>query len=86
MNASNQFFVNNPWMIIIVMVFIVWTVFWKGYALWTAVKNDHKKWFIALVVINNTLGILEIFYIFYIANKKWTDVRRVFNKTWSSIK
>ncbi len=42
---------------------IVWSLFWKGWALWRAAKNDSKPWFIALLVLN-TVGILEILYIF----------------------
>jgi hypothetical protein len=65
----------SPWFIPI----ILWTLFWKGYALWTAVKNNHKKWFVALVILN-TLGILEIIYVFYVAKKKWIDIKHSLNK------
>jgi len=58
---------------------LVWTIFWKGLALWTAVKKDHKKWFIALIILN-TFGILEIIYIFWIAKKDWSFVKRVLLK------
>ena len=47
----------------IILLFIVWTFVWKGMALWKAARNSHKGWFIALLLIN-TLGILEILYIF----------------------
>jgi hypothetical protein len=40
-----------------------------GVALWRAVKNNSKPWFIALLVIN-TLGILEILYIFLFGRKR----------------
>lgn len=48
---------------------IVWSLFWKGWALWRAAKNDSKGWFIALLILN-TLGILEILYIFVFGSKK----------------
>lgn len=48
---------------------IVWSLFWKGWALWRAAKNDSKGWFIALLILN-TLGILEILYIFVFGKKK----------------
>ncbi|MDP2945984.1 MAG: DUF5652 family protein [bacterium] len=48
---------------------ILWTIPWKGVALWKAVKNNHKRWFVALLVIN-TLGILEILYIFIFSKRK----------------
>ena len=63
----------------IIILITVWTLFWKGYAVWTAVKNNHKGWFVAVLVLN-TCGILEIIYLFWIAKKKWTDVKRVFLK------
>jgi len=48
---------------------VLWTTPWKGVALWKAAKNGHKKWFIALLILN-TLAILEITYIFYFSKPK----------------
>lgn len=42
---------------------LAWSLFWKGYALWKAAKNDNKGWFVALMIIN-TMGILDILYIY----------------------
>ncbi len=50
------------------LLIVVWTMPWKGVALWKAVKNNHKKWFIVLLILN-TLAILEIIYIFYFSKK-----------------
>lgn len=47
----------------------IWSFVWKAIALWKAGRNNHFAWFIALFVIN-TLGILEIIYIFGFANNK----------------
>lgn len=44
---------------------VVWSLPWKGYALWIAAKNNHKWWFVALLILN-TVAILEIIYIFAI--------------------
>ena len=52
----------------LVLLFIVWTVYWKYHALWHAAKEDEKWWFLGLLVIN-TLGILEILYLYYFSNK-----------------
>ena len=52
-------------------VLLVWSIAWKGLALWRASKNDQKNWFIAILVVN-TLGILEIVYLFAFAKKKMT--------------
>ncbi|MDO8657096.1 MAG: DUF5652 family protein [Candidatus Levybacteria bacterium] len=50
---------------------LVWSVAWKGVALWNCSKNGQKNWFIAILVVN-TLGILEIVYLFGFAKKKLT--------------
>jgi len=47
---------------------LVWSLLWKGWALWKSAKQDDKWWFAALLVIN-TLGILEIVYI-YVFSKR----------------
>jgi hypothetical protein len=54
---------NSETLGIITLVVAVWSLPWKGYALWIAAKNTHKWWFIALLIIN-TVAILEIIYIF----------------------
>ena len=48
---------------LIVLVFVVWTVFWKGWALWIAARKGEVWWFLAILIIN-TAGILEIVYLF----------------------
>lgn len=53
---------------IILMVLMVWVLFWKGLALWKSARLNQKYWFTALLVIN-TLGILEILYIFVFSRK-----------------
>jgi len=55
-----------PW---VMVVLIIWSLIWKGIALWKAARIGSKPWFIALLIIN-TLGILEIVYIFFITKKK----------------
>jgi len=54
------------WLLILIML---WVLPWKGYALWTASRHSHKKWFIVLLVVN-TLAILDIVYIFFISKRK----------------
>lgn len=57
------------WSIPIVIIIALWTLFWKGVALWHAARKDNRPWFYALLLVN-TLGILEIIYIFGIAKIK----------------
>ena len=53
----------SPAISILILLAILWTIPWKGVALWKSARNGHKWWFIALLVVN-TLAILEILYIF----------------------
>lgn len=57
---------TNPWLILLVGL---WTLPWKGVALWKSARNEHKWWFIALLVLN-TMAVLEIIYIFFFSKKK----------------
>ena len=50
---------TNP---VIMYPLLIWSIFWKGLALWRSARMNHKGWFIALLVIN-TVGIFEIVYI-----------------------
>lgn len=69
---------------ILLLILIIWSLVWKGYALWTSAKHNHKKWFVVLLIFN-TVGLLEIFYILYIVKKSWSDVRRDFGRALSGI-
>ena len=46
------------------VLFLTWSLIWKGLALWKSATKRHLVWFMILLVVN-TLGILEILYIFY---------------------
>lgn len=59
----------GPWITILLVLVIIWSIIWKGIALWKAAKNSDKAWFIVLLIIN-TVGILEIFYIFVFAKRE----------------
>lgn len=54
---------------VLMSVLIVWSIVWKGLALWKAARLDQKVWFIILLIVN-TAGILEIIYYFLIARQK----------------
>ena len=56
---------QGPWFYVIT----VWSLIWKGLALWRAAKNDSKVWYVILLVLN-TIGILEILYYFIFGKKK----------------
>ena len=80
----NPFFIN-PFVNIFIIILAIWTIPWKIYAVWLAVKHDHKKWFVALMILN-TVSILEIFYVLNIAKKSWIEVKKDFREALSSFK
>lgn len=51
-----------------IFVVVVWTAVWKGLALWKAARNGDKIWFVVLLIVN-TMGILEILYYFIFGKK-----------------
>jgi methionyl-tRNA synthetase len=46
-----------------------WSLLWKGLALWRAGRRNDKTWFIVLLLVN-TLGILEILYLFVFTKRE----------------
>jgi hypothetical protein len=61
---------------LIIVLISLWTVAWKGYALWLSARSGQKKWFLVMLILN-TVGILEIYYIFKVAKKEPKDLKRV---------
>lgn len=59
-----------PGVKILLAVLIVWSLAWKGVALWKAARNADKGWFVIILIVN-TLGILEIVYIYVFAKKSF---------------
>ena len=60
------------WMLIII---VTWTIIWKMLALWKAARNNSPVWFVILILCN-TVGILEILYIFFFSKIKTNNFRR----------
>lgn len=54
---------------ILLILAILWTVPWKGVALWKSARNNQPVWFIVMLLVN-TLAILEILYIFFFQRKE----------------
>ena len=47
----------------------IWESIWKAIALWKAARNNHKVWYVIILIIN-TIGILPILYIYVFSKKK----------------
>ncbi len=65
-------FAQHTW--IIVLLFL-WTLPWKGIALWRAAKNGDKPWFIGLLLVNSA-GVLEIIYIFFLDKRRKKQLKQ----------
>ncbi len=59
------FFRDNAMLLVFIAA---WTLPWKGVALWRAAGRREKAWFVVLLLVN-TLAILEIIYIFVVSKK-----------------
>ena len=60
-----DFFGHNPWVLLLALI---WSVIWKGIALWESARRSHKGWFVAVLLIS-TLGLLEIIYLYGFARR-----------------
>lgn len=54
--------------IVFIALLALWEIPFKGVALWKSARLGHKKWFIVLLLVNS-LAILPIYYIYFIAKK-----------------
>ena len=53
---------------LIALIFI-WTLVWKGFALWKSARKGSPVWFVVFLLIN-TVGILPILYIYVFSKMK----------------
>jgi hypothetical protein len=54
-------------------IVLLWSFFWKGLALWHSGRRGQPIWFVILLIVN-TLGILEIIYLFGVLKLKFADL------------
>lgn len=52
----------------IIIILAIWSLIWKGLALWRSARAGHQGWFVVFLLFH-TLGLLEIIYIVFV-NKK----------------
>jgi hypothetical protein len=53
----------------LVLTLLVWSLIWKGLALWRAAKVRQPIWFVIFLVAN-TIGILELIYLVFVAPRR----------------
>jgi hypothetical protein len=54
---------------ILLVILVLWSLAWKGIALWKAARRGETAWYVIMLILN-TAGILEIIYIFAVAKEK----------------
>ena len=54
--------------IFILIPLLLWSLIWKGLALWKTGRNNQLVWFIFILVLN-TAGILPIIYLIFFQKK-----------------
>lgn len=62
---------NEVFIQAIIIAVYVWTIVWKGLALWRASQLKQKIWFVIFMLPINTAGILEIIYLLIVSNSTW---------------
>lgn len=67
--AILNFIFENQWLLFLILA---WSLVWKGWAPWIAARKKSVVWFIVLLVVN-TVGILEILYIFVFSKRTQND-------------
>ena len=60
-----SFYENNTAFLLLVLL---WSLPWKGVALWKAVENKQKIWFV-VILVTSTFALLDALYIFYFSKK-----------------
>ena len=56
---------QNTWLLYLTLFsIIIWSLIWKGVALWSSAKNKQKGWFFFLLILN-TAGFLPIIYLIW---------------------
>jgi hypothetical protein len=63
------------WQILIYIVLVVWSIIWKGIALWRSARKNDMAWFVVLFLVS-TIGILEILYIFVFSKPHKKELKK----------
>lgn len=69
MDFGQTYFMEHPEAFALIALLGIWSWIWKAFALYRAGYNKSVGWFIALFILN-TMGILEILYLFVFGKKK----------------
>jgi hypothetical protein len=73
------------WVAVLLAAIFIWSLVWKGLALWKAALRKEKIWFIVILIVS-TYGILEILYIYVFSRIEWNKNQRTNQKQKVKIK
>ncbi len=59
---------------VLFVLVMLWSLVWKGMALWKAAEQRNKVWFVVLLIVN-TVGILDILYLYVFSKKSNTPTQ-----------
>ncbi len=71
-NSAMAAFLATSIGIFVMVIVMIWSSIWKAIALWKAARRGETAWYVILLLLN-TLGILEIIYIFAVAKDNKTS-------------
>lgn len=72
--GGTEFGLGFPAMLLpLFLIAIVWSFAWKGLALWHSARKGEMIWFVAFLFLN-TLGILELIYLFGFRGMKLNEL------------
>lgn len=57
------------------LLLMIWSLIWKGLALWRAAHTGNKRWFVVFLIFN-TVGILEIIYLYFLNKDDVSDKQK----------
>lgn len=70
-SSTIAFIEDNPFLVALI---VIWSLAWKGFAMWKAgAVKKNPYWFGALLILN-TYGIVDILYIFLFS--EWKKIKK----------
>ncbi|MEK6939544.1 MAG: DUF5652 family protein [Nanoarchaeota archaeon] len=56
--------------LLLIVLLSIWELVWKGFGLWHSAQNKQKGWYIAMLLLINTAGLLPIIYLIWFKPKQ----------------
>lgn len=73
LGIAGQLHITPSTLLVGIFAIIVWSICWKGISLWTAARRGEWIWFVLLLLIN-TVGILEMLYVYVFSKKNLPNI------------